>query len=94
MLWHVLVFPFRILLGFIVSRVGKNHDFFEKIEKIDLIDLIDDLIDEHIHANFRLFSYRIPFFVIKINPVHVSLYQSLQFLQKINENSCITIYKD
>ena len=29
-------------------RVGKNHDFFEKIEKIDLIDLIDDLIDKHI----------------------------------------------
>ena len=23
------------------DRVGKNHDFFEKIEKIDLIDLID-----------------------------------------------------
>jgi len=24
-----------------VGRVGKNHDFFEKIENIDLIDKID-----------------------------------------------------
>jgi len=25
----------------LTTRVGKNHDFFEKIENIDLIDLID-----------------------------------------------------
>jgi len=44
------------------------------------------LISDYFHIEYH-------FFVIKINPVHVSLYQSLQSLQKFNENSCITIYK-
>jgi len=67
------------------SGLEKNHDFFEKIEKIDLIDLIDDLIDKHIQANFRLFSYRIPIFVIKINPVHcIKAYNLSKNLMKIH----------
>ena len=40
--WCVNMLLMLLLISHAISRVGKNHDFFEKIKNIDLIDWIND----------------------------------------------------